>query len=83
MGEDFLDIADGLRAIDEAILFCGLERGSRLGHALALGIDSYEYYKYKGYKMILPKQILIDDIAWILQKANETGCMIENCCSKI
>lgn len=79
VGEDFLDIADGLRAIDEAILFCGLERGSRLGHALALGIDSYEYYKYKGYKMILPKQILIDDIAWILQKANETGCMIENC----
>ena len=51
VGEDFLDIADGLRAIDEAILFCGLERGSRLGHALALGIDSYEYYKYKGLKV--------------------------------
>lgn len=45
VGEDFLDIADGLRAIDEAVLFCGLRRGSRIGHALALGIDPYKYYK--------------------------------------
>ncbi len=76
-GEDFLDIADGLRAIDEAILFCGLKRGSRLGHALALGIEPYKYYKYKGYKIVIPKQVLLDDIAWVLQKADEMGCMIE------
>lgn len=79
VGEDFLDIADGLRAIDEAILFCGLRRGSRLGHALALGIDPYKYYKYKENKIALPKQIVLDDIAWILQKADETGCAIESC----
>ena len=57
-GEDFLDIADGLRAIDEAIEFCGLERGSRIGHALALGISPWDYYKYKGCKLTLPKQVL-------------------------
>ncbi len=78
VGEDFLDIADGLRAIDEVMLFCGLKRGSRLGHALALGIDSYKYYKYKEYKIVLPKQTLLDDIVWILQKANETGCVMES-----
>ena len=39
VGEDFLDILDGLRAIDEAILFLNLRCGDRLGHALALGVD--------------------------------------------
>lgn len=77
-GEDFLDIADGLRAVDEAILFCGLKRGSRIGHGLALGIDPYEYYKYKGYKIIISKQVLLDDIVWVLQMAGETGCTIES-----
>ena len=27
VGEDFLDIVDGIRAVDEALLFCGLGRG--------------------------------------------------------
>ena len=77
-GEDFLDITDGLRAIDEAILFCDLKRGSRIGHGLALGISPYEYYKYKGYKIVIPKQILLDDVVWMLQKASEMGCIIES-----
>ena len=67
-GEDFFDIVDGLRAIDEAVLFCGLRRGSRLGHALALGIDPDEYYKFKGQKLMLSKQTLLDDIVWMLCK---------------
>lgn len=78
VGEDFLDIVDGLRAIDEVLLFCGLGRGSRLGHALALGIDPDAYYKYKNKKLVLPKQILLDDLAWLLVKAEETGCRIDS-----
>lgn len=70
-GEDFLDIADGLRAIDEAILFCGLKRGNRIGHALALGISPEDYYSYKGHVLALPKQDLLDDVAWILMKTEE------------
>ncbi|MCM1245275.1 MAG: hypothetical protein NC293_06470 [Roseburia sp.] len=77
VGEDFFDIVDGLRAIDEALLFCGLKRGSRIGHALALGIAPEEYYKFKGYKIVLSKQILLDDIAWMLCKADEWGCYID------
>ena len=76
-GEDFLDIVDGLRAIDEVVLFCGIKRGSRIGHALALGIDAHEYYKCKGYKLVLPKQDLLDNIVWILRRVNETGCKME------
>lgn len=78
VGEDFFDIVDGLRAIDEVLLFCGLKRNSRLGHALALGIDPYKYYECKKYKLVLSKQILMDDLAWILVKAKETGCNIES-----
>ncbi len=78
VGEDFFDIADGLRAIDEAMLFCGLRRGSRLGHALALGINPEEYYAFKGNKVVLSKQILLDDIAWMLCKADEYSCQIDS-----
>lgn len=77
-GEDFYDIVDGLRAIDEAILFCGLKRGSRLGHALALGIMPEKYYKFKDCNLVLPKQVLLDDIAWLICKAGEYGCQIED-----
>lgn len=76
-GEDFFDIVDGLRTIDETLLFCGLKRGSRIGHALALGIAPEEYYKLKGYKIVLSKQILLDDIAWMLCKADEWGCDVD------
>lgn len=75
-GEDFFDIPDGLRAIDEAILFCNMKRGSRIGHALALGIDPEKYYNLKGYRVVLPKQILLDDIVWMYCRAKEFGCVI-------
>lgn len=55
-----------------------LSRGSRLGHALALGIMPENYYKFKCYNLVLPKQVLLDDIAWLICKAGEYGCQIEN-----
>lgn len=39
-GEDFIHIVSGLRAIFEAILFLGLERGDRIGHCVASGSDA-------------------------------------------
>lgn len=39
VGEDFMDVVDGLRAIDEAVLFLNLSAGDRMGHALALEKD--------------------------------------------
>ena len=69
MPAKILDLADGLRAIDEAILFCGLTRDSRIGHALALGTDSREYYKGKHGAVVMSKQDWIDNIAWIHGKS--------------
>ncbi|MCI8606384.1 MAG: hypothetical protein HFG72_06035 [Hungatella sp.] len=76
-GEDFLDIVDGLRAIEEVMLFCGLYRGCRIGHALALGINPADYYQFKNNILVLPKQDLLDNITWLLAKIKEYGCPLE------
>lgn len=43
VGEDFVHLLGGLRRIGEAVEFLQLADGDRLGHALALGIDSREW----------------------------------------
>ena len=68
VGEDFLDLADGLRAIEEAMIFLRLGSGDRLGHALALGIDPEEWYASKNYRIALPRQDYLDNIVWIYHK---------------
>lgn len=65
VGEDFLDLADGLRAIDEAILFLNLDCGDRIGHGLALGISVYDWYKSKEQHISLPKQDYLDNLVWL------------------
>ena len=77
VGEDFLDIADGLRAIDETIRFFGLSRGDRLGHALALGIAPDIHYASKGNTIIMPKQDMLDNFVWLLSRSNEFGIKID------
>lgn len=71
VGEDYYDIVDGLRAIDEAILFLNMTDGARLGHAVALGIDANEYYRERKKTIIIPKQDLIDNCVWLLAKMDE------------
>lgn len=72
-GEDFLDIADGLRAIDEAIRFLNLRRGDRIAHALALGVEPEVHYEFKRQRFILPKQDLLDNVVWLLFRSGELG----------
>lgn len=76
VGEDFQDLTDGLRAIDEALRFLELQRGDRIGHALALGIDSKEYYIKKKNTVILSKQNILDNIVWVIYKTKEYGIVI-------
>ena len=65
VGEDFYDLCDGLKAIDDAIRFLHLEKGSRLGHAIALGISAPKYYERRGYQTIMSRQRLLDTLTWI------------------
>lgn len=82
VGEDFYDIADGLRAIDEAIHFLKLRRGDRLGHCLALGIHPDTYYAEHDYHLAIPLQILIDDLVWLKTKSMEWNVAIPPCVEK-
>lgn len=68
VGEDFYDVIDGLRAVWEAIHFLRLTRGDRIGHGLVLGTDVYSYYSSRRGLVYLPKQVLLDNIAWILHE---------------
>lgn len=77
-GEDFLDIAGGLRTIDEAIQFLELRRGDRIGHALAMGIDPVVHYELKGRRIFMPKQDRLDDLVWLLYRATALGAPIEH-----
>jgi hypothetical protein len=64
-GEDFYDIMDGLRSIDEAILFLHLRCGDRIGHAVALGIEPEKYYNDRPH-IAMPLQNALDNYAWML-----------------
>lgn len=75
-GEDFLDLIDGLRAIDEAVQFLDLKRGDRLGHALALGVAPADYYHLKHERLIITRQDLLDNLIWILYRSREYGVAI-------
>lgn len=66
VGEDFYDVTEGLRSIEEAVRFLHLSEGNRLGHCIALGIDAHRYYEQRHRKVIMPKQLLLDNIVWLL-----------------
>ncbi len=67
-GEDFMDLVDGLRAIDETIKFLNFSDGDRLGHALALGIDAEEYYNRKNHTIVMPLHDFLDNVVWLWEK---------------
>lgn len=68
VGEDFLDIVDGLRAIDEAVSFLNMRCGDRLGHALALGINPKEWYESKSGYILIPQMDYLDNLVWLYSK---------------
>lgn len=70
-GEDFYDIIDGLRTIDEAVEFMGYSIGDRIGHGLALGTDAETYYRTRHHILIIPCQLLLDNVVWLRFKARE------------
>lgn len=71
VGEDFMDVVDGLRAVDEAILFLPLRKGDRIGHGLVLGVDVYEYYRTRNYTVSMSLQMMMDNMAWLYHYVRE------------
>lgn len=76
-GEDFLELAAGLRAVDESVTYLELRRDDRLGHALALGISPEDYYAGKGRLLYEKKQERLDDLVWLLHRGQELGVVMD------
>lgn len=70
-GEDFLDMADGLRALDEAMKYLCMGSGDRFGHATVLGISVENWYKRKRNRIEIRAQDYLDNVVWLYQKILE------------
>lgn len=73
VGEDFMEVADGLRAYDEVVRYLQFGEGDRLGHALVLGVDVATYYQKRNYVVALPLQIILDNVAWLHHECKDLG----------
>lgn len=71
VGEDFLDIVDGLRAVDESVRFLNLQCGDRIGHGTVLGINVLKWYQHKRYAIIISQQDYLDNVVWLYHKLGE------------
>ena len=78
VGEDFFDIVDGLRAIDEALMFLGLDSHCRIGHGLAMGINAEQYYNCRRFRIIAPRQYVLDNCVWLCMKCSKEDVEIPN-----
>lgn len=63
VGEDFVHLLSGLRAVAEAVRYFGLRAGDRLGHALALGVDPIDWANRAG-RVVLRREERLFDLAW-------------------
>ena len=71
VGENFYDLVDGLRAIDEIITDLNWQKPNRLAHLLALFTDAAKYYEQKHYTVTMPKKMLSDNLEWVRKNAPE------------
>ena len=64
-GEDFFHIICGLRAVYEAIVFCGLQPGDRIGHATATGISVKDWHKEVGDQILMYRGEYLDSLVFV------------------
>ncbi|MCG7564137.1 antiviral RADAR system adenosine deaminase RdrB [Pseudoalteromonas sp. McH1-42] len=67
-GEDFSHLLSGMRAIDEAVVFCDYGVGDRLGHALAMGVCPKKW-ACRQDRAYLSVGEHLDNLVWCHQKA--------------
>lgn len=80
VGEDFYDIASGLRAVDEVIKFLHFRANDRLGHGLVLGTDARTYYSKRDFEVRGPKIELLDNAVWLYHQGRRLSGSDSICC---
>jgi adenosine deaminase len=63
-GEDFYHIVGGLRAVYEAIIFCDLRTGDRIGHATATGLSPTLWGQVVGNKIHIHQGDYLDNLTF-------------------
>jgi hypothetical protein len=64
-GEDFYHVISGIRAIYEAIVFCGLQKGDRIGHATASAISVNLWLNSVGSKILIRQGEYLDNLVFV------------------
>lgn len=67
-GEDYVHLIGGIRRVDEAVTLLNLGEGSRIGHAVALGVDVREWAT-RTSRLVLPIGERLLDLFWVWQVA--------------
>lgn len=62
-GEDYAHVLSGIRHVDETVRFCGMARGDRLGHALAIGISPHQWFDRHG-EVLIDVDEHLDNLVW-------------------
>ncbi len=65
VGEDFVHLASGLRAISEAIHFLDLSAGCRIGHGTAAGLPHDKWWKAQGGAVVQTLEERLDDLVFV------------------
>ena len=73
-GEDFYHLLGGLRAIYEAITFLDLQRGDRIGHATAAGVDPETWEHNVGREVVVPIGAYMDDLLFVYNLISNNEC---------
>lgn len=66
-GEDFHHLIGGLRAMYEAVEFLGMERGDRIGHGTAAGIDPAHWLAHVGDTLVMSQGEWLDDLLFVVR----------------
>ncbi|MCK5296794.1 MAG: hypothetical protein KAJ75_07875, partial [Alphaproteobacteria bacterium] len=77
-GEDFIHLVSGIRAVYEAAEFLGFERGDRIGHGTALGIDPQLWLDEIGDSVVLSKGEWLDNLIFsysMLEGKEDVSCI--------
>ena len=78
VGEDFLHLASGIRAVREAVNFLDLTTGDRVGHAIALGVEPSFWIERMRDRVLVPREHILDDAVYALGALREMARPIGN-----
>lgn len=63
VGEDFSCLLTGMRQVDEAITYCDLGQGDRIGHGLAIGLPPLQWLE-RNPILVLTQGEYFDNMVW-------------------